>query len=99
MKPRICLLTIIELLTGLHQAVAQANFTLASTLNVAGGPASVAAADVNGDGKVDLISTGNGNSLVVYTNNGSGIFVSNASYSVGIAPIFVIATDVNNDGK
>ena len=39
-------------------------------------PLSVVAADVNGDGKVDLISANYGdNTLTVLTNNGSGGFV------------------------
>ena len=43
-----------------------------------------AAADLNGGGKVDLIAVLNyGESLVVFTNNGGGIFGSNANYSVG----------------
>jgi hypothetical protein len=63
-------------------------------------PYSVAAADVNGDGKVDLISANlNDNTLSVLTNNGSGGFVLAATYTVGAQPISVVAADVNGDGK
>ena len=51
-------------------------FVLASTLSVGSGPDSVAAADVNGDGKVDLICANYyDNTLTVLTNDGSGGFV------------------------
>ena len=79
-------------------------FVLASSPVVGSGPFMVTTADVNGDGKVDLItanwgSSGGGNTLTVLTNNGSGIFGSNATLTVGSGPIAVAAADVNGDGK
>jgi hypothetical protein len=60
----------------------------------------VVAADINGDGKVDLISAnGLTDTLTVLTNNGSGIFGINATYNAGVYPFFVTATDINGDGK
>ena len=51
-------------------------FTLTSSPGVGIGPQSVTSADVNGDGKVDLISANlNVSTLSVLTNNGSGSFV------------------------
>jgi len=53
----------------------------------------------------DLIAVLNyGESLVVFTNNGSGIIASNANYSIGSHPgnnypVDVVAADLNNDGK
>ena len=62
-------------------------------------PESVIAADVNGDGHVDLISANYGaNTLTVLTNNGYGVFGFNATLNVGSAPYCVIAADVNGDG-
>jgi hypothetical protein len=68
--------------------------------NVGRHPCCVVAADVNGDGKVDLVSANNSaNSLMVLTNNGSGDFGSNITLNVGSGPVWVAAADLNNDGR
>jgi PKD repeat protein len=73
------------------------------TFNVGSGPFSAVAADINGDGKLDLIcaNSGNGfgNTLTVLTNNGSGGFGFSATLTVGNNPQSVVAADVNGDGK
>ena len=70
-----------------------------ATLTVGFNVGSVIAADVNGDGKPDLICANSGNNtLTVFTNNGTGIFGSNATLNTGSYPDSVIATDVNGDG-
>ncbi|MBI5387031.1 MAG: VCBS repeat-containing protein [Verrucomicrobia bacterium] len=76
------------------------------------GPDCVAAADINGDGRLDLISANYGfrwglpgdpggwnTNVVVLTNNGSGGFALNAVLTVGHGPSSVVTTDVNGDGK
>ncbi len=76
------------------------------------GPDCLATADVNGDGRLDLISASYGfrwglpgdpggwnNVLTVLTNNGSGGFGSNATLIVGFGPSAVVAADVNGDGQ
>jgi hypothetical protein len=79
-------------------------FTLASTVNAYAGPFtqinSVAAADVNGDGRLDLICANNlTNTLSVFTNIGGGNFALAATMIVGTNPVTVVAADVNGDGK
>ena len=71
-----------------------------ATINLGAGsqPYTVVAADINGDGKPDLIAPNvNLGALLVFTNNGSGVFGSNATVNVGGEPIGVLVV-TNFDG-
>src|ERR1039458_2469708 len=60
----------------------------------------ISVADVNGDGRLDLITGNyNTNTLTVLTNNGLGDFGFYATLNVGKSPGSVLAVDVNGDGK
>jgi hypothetical protein len=84
-------------------------FGFNATLTVADSPEGLTASDLNGDGKLDLISAnggtyigidpGNQNTVTILTNNGSGVFGSNATFIVGNGPDLISAADVNADGK
>ena len=80
-------------------------FGFNTNITVIGKPFCVVVADFNGDGKLDLVTanaggypTGVGNTLTVLTNNGTG-FGYNTTLTVGTAPYWIAAADVNSDGK
>jgi hypothetical protein len=64
-------------------------------------PQSIATADFNGDGKVDL-AVANGVTVGILLGNGNGTFKAGASYDdgyVGYAAGSIAAADFNGDGK
>jgi len=63
------------------------------------GPASVTAADLNGDGLPDLITAnGRDGTVSVLLNNGDGTFAAPVSYPAGTYSVTVAVADVNGDG-
>ena len=92
MKRHFWICVILLLITGGRHAAAQLSFTSPANYNVGYSPQSVIAADVNGDGKLDLICANYGdNTLTVLTNTGSGHFANAGAYSVGNGPDAVSA--------
>jgi len=78
----------------------------APSCNCGGTINSVAAGDVNGDGKQDLVATLTGWSSVpaqiaVYLGKGNGTFSAPVFYSLGdnSGPQYITLADVNHDGK
>jgi hypothetical protein len=66
-------------------------------------PTSVAAGDLDGDGKLDLVVTNAGSNTVSVFRNTSTVgniaFAPKTSFPAGIAPRSVIISDLNGDGK
>jgi hypothetical protein len=63
-------------------------------------PFGIAAADVNGDGKLDIIAADEGGGAVaVLLGNGDGSFRAPVTYPVGFDPQNVALADFNGDGK
>ena len=64
------------------------------------GPLSVAVADVNGDGRPDLITANAlSNDGSVLLGNGNGTFQAGVTFSLGLSPFSVAVADVNSDGR
>lgn len=79
---------------------AQVSLLTALHFPTGNGPMSVVAADLNGDGKPDLISCNNADGTVsVLVGNGDGTFQAAVPYSVGKFPTSVAVGDFNGDGK
>jgi hypothetical protein len=78
-------------------------FAAQQTLSAGSHPRSIVAADVNGDGKPDLIVTNlSGHSVGVLLGNGDGTFQAQRTFAVGTSqsyPMSVAVMDVNGDGK
>lgn len=75
-------------------------FGAQQTFATGAGPYSVATADVNGDGKTDLVTANvYGASLSVLLGNGNGTFGTAHSFAVGAYPSSVAVSDLNGDGK
>src|SRR5882762_9150540 len=90
----------IDLMLNSAGAINLHGFMLSSSPAVGNSPASVVAADVNGDGKMDLISVNQADdTFSVLTNNGSGRFTLAFSAGVGRTPTAITAADINGDGK
>jgi YD repeat-containing protein len=66
------------------------------------GPNSIAAADLNGDGRVDLVAgrnlEGSGDNLIVFIGNGDGTFQLPRPYQSGVGTMSVAVGDLNGDG-
>jgi hypothetical protein len=74
---------------------ASVNYPIAS-----GFPIGIVPADVNGDGKLDLVVLlGHTKMVLIMIGNGDGTFTVGQQFATGTNPQSVTVADVNNDGK
>ena len=84
----------------LVQSTTAAAFAAQSTTAVGTFPVNMVAADLNLDGKPDLVvSNSDSNSLNVLLGNGNGTFQPKTTLTAGLDPTFVAVSDVNGDAK
>jgi hypothetical protein len=75
-------------------------FEAAPRFAVGSSPLSVAVGDVNGDGRLDMVTANRlGNNVSVLLGDGSGGFAAATSFAVGSSPRSVALGDVNGDGR
>ncbi len=75
-------------------------FQARQTFATAAKPVSVAVADVNGDGRLDLTVANSSSAAVsVLLGNGNGTFQAARNFTTGTGPYFVAVGDVNGDGR
>jgi hypothetical protein len=84
----------------MQNPAAPGTFLAATTISVGnGGTSAVAIADLNGDGKADLVATASGVSVYLQDPNSPGHFLSPVSYAAGAQPIYIAVQDFNGDGR
>src|SRR5262249_55940514 len=76
-------------------------FTTKTTIATGSSPVAIAAADLNGDGKLDLVVAGNpAGTITTYLGAGDGTFTAQTPQDAGAAdPVAVTTGDFNGDGK
>jgi hypothetical protein len=77
---------------------ASPGFTAAASISVGAGPMGITAADLNGDGVIDIATANSGDdTATVLLNDGRAGF-TRKDYEVGVFPVSIVSADLNGDG-
>jgi len=75
-------------------------FQQSQVFDVSRGTVAVALADLNGDGKLDLITASQtDNTVTVMPGNGDGSFRTGIPFTIGVTPVALAVADFDHDGK
>ncbi len=86
-------------LNGRPMASSSVSFQPQQTVGTGLGARSPVLADLNGDGKADMVEANyNDGTISVLLGNGNGTFQAQQTYAVGTAPRQLVLDDVNGDG-
>jgi hypothetical protein len=80
-------------------ATSAPSFAAPRSYATGGDPVSVAIGDLNGDGKPDLATANDANTVSVLLNSGDGSFQAKLDYATGDTPNSVAIGDLNGDGR
>jgi hypothetical protein len=87
-------------LLGIPGTVSDGSFTQGASYTVGSNPYHLVSADLNGDGKLDVVASNySSNSVSVLLGNGDGTFRAAVHYSAGTGAIAAAVGDLNGDGK
>ena len=76
------------------------SFAAPVSLTTGNGPVQLVAADLDGDGDLDLATADlGGNAVSVLRNNGNGAFQAHVDYPAGFGPKGIALADLDHDGK
>src|SRR5262249_49187876 len=76
------------------------SFLALTNYQVAPDPWKVVVGDINGDHKLDIISSSSNNNVSVLLGNGTGTFASAVNYAFGASGTqFITVADFDNDGR
>lgn len=88
-----------DFVTPSHLLMGNGDGTFQAPIGYAGtGGDFIVSADVNGDGKLDVVGTGS-STVGVVLGNGDGTFHAVLTYTVGTSPQSVVVSDFNGDGR
>ena len=89
------------LLLGFGQpSQAQVSFAPAFNFPTGLAPVAVAVADLNGDGRPDLVVVNrDANTVSVLLGTGTGSFGASTDFPTGLSPVAVAVADLNGDGR